>query len=403
MSELYAGSPAAPLVAEGARLAAGQVGLVAARPGTGKTALLVHLALEALLRGRAVLHVSLLDTVDHARAHYDEVMRAIGDRTRVPDAHVRVERHRMIHSFHGRAFDVAAVKRNLQVLVDAAQFLPELLVVDGFDGWPSVSAHLPELAALASERQLVVWVSVRAPDPAPPEIVERAARLVRLEPAGSLVRLVAQTAGGSTELLLDPGSMLVAGQSAPDAPVRTSAQECTLYSGGAFGAEVAFGEAAERAGVHEVNFTFEGHLQIRSRGRYELSPRELAMGDVSLTYVSKRLHRTYSDRGGLIRSVLQTLWHMVSRSQQVFVVGAIQEDGTVVGGTGWSVELARIWHRELWVYDQTRRDWFRWDGATWVAGVPLITATHVCGTGTRYLTDDGKAAIEGLFQRSFEG
>ncbi|MCA9493881.1 MAG: AAA family ATPase [Myxococcales bacterium] len=403
MSELYAGSPVAPLVADGARLAVGQVGVIVARPGTGKTTLLVHVALEALLRGRSVLHVSLLDTVDHARAHYDEVMRAIGDRCRVPDATVRVERHRMIHSFHGRPFDVSAVKRNLQVLVDAAQFLPELLVVDGLDGWSAVSAHLPALAALATERQLAVWVSVRSPDPAPPEVAERATRLVRLEPAGALVKLLAQGPGGSTELLLDAGSLMVAGQTAPEAPVRASAQECTLYSGGAFGAEVAFGESAERAGVHEVNFTFDGHLQIRSRGRYELSPRELAMGDVSLSYVSKRLNRTYSDRGGLIRSVLQTLWHMVSRSQQVFVVGAIQEDGTVVGGTGWSVELARIWHRELWVYDQQRRDWFRWDGSTWAAGTPVITATHVCGTGTRYLTDDGKAAIEALFQRSFAG
>jgi hypothetical protein len=237
-------------------------------------------------------------------------------------------------------------------------------------------------------------------------VTAAARRVLQLEPSGTRVRLVAAPvlAGDAlVDLVLDPGSLLVQGvDQGPPEPARLiGASECTMYSGGAFGAEVSFGEAAALHGVHEVNFTFEGHLQVRARGRYELSPKELAMGDVSLAYVSKRLNRSYSDRGGVIRGVLQTLWHMVSRSQQVFVVGTIQEDGTVVGGTGWSVELARTWQRELWVYDQPRRAWFRWDGAAWVPGTPTITAAHVCGTGTRYLDEHGRFAIAELFARSF--
>jgi hypothetical protein len=127
------------------------------------------------------------------------------------------------------------------------------------------------------------------------------------------------------------------------------------------------------------------------------------MGDVSLTYVSRRLQRSYNDGGGLIRGVLQTIWHMVSRSQQVFVIGEIQEDGTVRGGTGWSVELARMWNRELWVFDQAREGWYRWDGHAFTAGRPEITAPHICGTGTRKVTDAGRRAIEVLFQDSFAG
>ena len=93
---------------------------------------------------------------------------------------------------------------------------------------------------------------------------------------------------------------------------------------------------------------------------------------------------------------MQTLWHMVSRSQQVFVVGEIQTDGTVVGGTGWSVELARMWDKELWVYDQVQCGWFRWNQRSWEKGTPVISSSHHCGTGTRYLTDDGRAATENL-------
>ena len=41
-------------------------------------------------------------------------------------------------------------------------------------------------------------------------------------------------------------------------------EDCILFSGAAQGAEAAFGEAAERYGIEEVNFTFEGHSDART-------------------------------------------------------------------------------------------------------------------------------------------
>ena len=69
--------------------------------------------------------------------------------------------------------------------------------------------------------------------------------------------------------------------------------------------------------------------------------------------------------------------------------------------TGWSVELAKMWNKNLWVYDQEQTAWFRWDGEAWLPGTPVIESIHFTGTGTRYLTDDGKEAIRNLFERSF--
>ena len=143
------------------------------------------------------------------------------------------------------------------------------------------------------------------------------------------------------------------------------------------------------------------HDPIRSRGRSPLSDRELAAGDVSLKYVSRRLNRQW-DGDENVRRVLQLLWQVVSHADQVFVVGSIREDGTVVGGTGWSVELARRWHKEVWVFDQANNGWHTWDGKQWIAGTPSIRATRIAGTGTRHLSEEGRAAIEALFSRSFD-
>ena len=60
------------------------------------------------------------------------------------------------------------------------------------------------------------------------------------------------------------------------------------------GAEAEFGACAERHGIEEVNFTFEGHNIARRRGGVRvLNHEELQHGDVSLEYVSRLMHRRY--------------------------------------------------------------------------------------------------------------
>ena len=178
-------------------------------------------------------------------------------------------------------------------------------------------------------------------------------------------------------------------------------EDCILFSGAAQGAEAAFGEAAERYGIDEVNFTFEGHSDARTRGIRVLTSEELKHGDVSLTYVSKLMHRRYPDTP-LFRKVLQSIWHQVNNGQEIFVVGKIQPDETVIGGTGVSAEYAKFFNKPLYVFDQDRDGWFQWTGEAWQAGQdPVITHPHFTGTGTRFLRDNGRAAVDGLFERTF--
>jgi hypothetical protein len=180
--------------------------------------------------------------------------------------------------------------------------------------------------------------------------------------------------------------------------------DCILFSGGAPGAEAAFGACAERHGVEEVNFTFDGHKIERHRGVRVLNHEELLMGDVSLEYVSRLMHRRYTE-GPTLRKVLQTLWYQVNNGQEIYVIGSILEDGTVKGGTGWGAEFAKLCNKPLAVFDQDTDAWFHWTGTGWelldASTVPVISHPHFTGTGTRTLRENGRRAIEGLFRRSF--
>src|SRR3954470_11145843 len=93
-----------------------------------------------------------------------------------------------------------------------------------------------------------------------------------------------------------------------------------LFSGAARGAESEFGACAERHGIEEVNFTFDGHTDARTRGIRVLNHEELQAGDVSLEYVSRLMNRRYTDSPAL-RKALQTIWYRVKHAHELSAVG----------------------------------------------------------------------------------
>jgi hypothetical protein len=178
----------------------------------------------------------------------------------------------------------------------------------------------------------------------------------------------------------------------------------TLYSGGAAGSETAFGAAAESHGLAEVTFSFDGHKPERLRGLRILSAEDLALRDVSVQYVTKLMGRSYpshTDEGNF-RALIQSICWQVISGQEVFVVGEILPDLTVRGGTGWGAEFAKLCDKPLFVFDQQRLGWFRWEPGQWSpARYPFISKARFTGTGTRDLTEAGQQAISDLFARSF--
>lgn len=177
-----------------------------------------------------------------------------------------------------------------------------------------------------------------------------------------------------------------------------------LFSGGAKGAETEFGVNAERFGIEEVNFTFEGHSIVRQRGLRFLNHEELKKGDVSLAYLSRLMNRRFTE-SPTMRKILQSIWYQINSGQEIFVIGEILADHTVKGGTGWGAEFAKLCNKPLYVFDQNRDAWFRWNETSWVecgkSEAPVIANHHFAGMGTRFLTESGRKAVAELYERTF--
>ena len=409
-------------------LGKGNLGLVMARAGVGKTACLVQLALDDLLRERPVLHVSLDQTVEHVLSWYDALFDDLVLMTEMEDAEVArqlVQKHRMIASFVDHDLWPDRLEKTVEMFSKHIAFKPAAILVDGYP-WTthSQSENAAMIGAFKAYAKLLgaeLWMSAQthrratgehptrlvAPYSAYEELIDVA---LFLEPHGSnvAVRLLKDHGDAEppeTHLTLHPDTMRLLDSNSTTLqrmrPVKVPNSAHTVLSGGARGAEAEFGACAEEWGLTELNFSFDGRDPERSRGLVNLTEEELAQGAVSQVYIQAKMHRQYPDTP-FFRRMLQTIWHQVSTAGEVFCVGAVQADGTVRGGTGWAVELARQWHKPVYVFDQEKGGWVCWKETAWeTATDPVIAERRFCGTGTRSLNAAGKQAIRELFTRSF--
>src|SRR5213594_2634972 len=140
----------------------GNIGVVVARHGIGKTAFLVGIALDDAIRGRKVLHVSLDKTVDHMREFYDEIFMDLAHSAGLEDlatARLEMERHRMIHTYAGGTFTADKLRHSVQFLKEVAHFDPACLILQGFAFGKATLADIEALRQLAAEFKVELWMS----------------------------------------------------------------------------------------------------------------------------------------------------------------------------------------------------------------------------------------------------
>ena len=376
-----------------------QLGFVCSGVGTGKSLLLCHVGIHTLLQEQKVLHISLHSPQQRVREQYNTLSIAMLQQSNVAPGHLQqeilhtIEKHRLVHAYLQHNCTVEIIEEKIQNFIDLLEFHPTVVLVDDFfHTKSSISIDMiDQLQAVATKFHIRLWMSIPQTHtqlPTAQDIV-----YISIENATQLT-----CSTNPTTLTVQAHNLLCVSEQANI--THLVAAQCTMFSGGAMGAEALFGEIASQFGLREINFAYAGQQLKRIENVVVLTPQELATGSTSLAYVSKVLRRDW-ERNLQLRSVLQVLWHIVSHAEQLFIIGIIQPDNTVHGGTGWSVELAKRWQKPVWVYDQDMEKWMTWDGSQWIPDIPVINKKNIAGSGTRFVTQAARVAIIELFTRSF--
>ena len=143
-------------------LGGGNIGVMVARTGVGKTAFLVGVAVDNLLRGRKVLHVAIDQSVEKVREYYDEIFLDLAHASRLEDfgrERLEMERNRNIHTFLGKTFSLEKLREAVAFLRDHMHFAPVAMILDGYDFSKAAITDLLALRRLAGEIGAEVWMS----------------------------------------------------------------------------------------------------------------------------------------------------------------------------------------------------------------------------------------------------
>ena len=204
----------------------GGFGAILAHAGVGKTALLVQLALNAMLRNRNVLHISLLDPVGKVDLWYQELFHHLAKEAKVQQINQLWETilpHRFILTFKVEGFSVPRLEERLTDLMTQGIFLPQMIIMDGLRFDESGRQPICDLKALAVKHGMRIWFTVHThrheqpgPDGLPVQllhVVDLFDVALELRPKGSEIHIKSlkgsPTTADDLPLLLDPSTMLI--------------------------------------------------------------------------------------------------------------------------------------------------------------------------------------------------
>jgi len=146
-------------------LGKGNIGVVTSRKGVGKTAFLIGVALDDVMRDRQVLHVTLDHPVERIAGFYDEIFAELVRTTHLDDVaetRLAVERNRHILSYRGGGFDTGRIGNSMRFLAEHAAFKPDALIFDGYPEFETVTeTEIAALKKLAQDFQVELWITAQ--------------------------------------------------------------------------------------------------------------------------------------------------------------------------------------------------------------------------------------------------
>ncbi len=143
-------------------LGRGNLGVLMARAGVGKTACLIHIAFDKLYRREKLVHISLEDTPEKVTSYYNVIFLDLVKALDIKDEsenRMLLERNRMILAFMNRSFDIDRLRQNLRNLIENIAFTPDSLIVDGLNFENSDRELFEGFKEVAAEFQVEIWFS----------------------------------------------------------------------------------------------------------------------------------------------------------------------------------------------------------------------------------------------------
>ncbi|MCL2879267.1 MAG: hypothetical protein FWF29_03395 [Treponema sp.] len=148
-------------------LTAGEIGVIASQNGLGKTSVLVQLALDKLIQGKKVIHVSFTQHTHYVLAWYENIFNEfVGQKNmeNLGELQNSLIKNRVLMNFNQDGISKDQILKSLRALIVDGGFGAESVIVDGFDFTRTDHGNLANVRAFANELGISVWYSCSVAD-----------------------------------------------------------------------------------------------------------------------------------------------------------------------------------------------------------------------------------------------
>jgi len=148
-------------------LGPGEMGLIASPSGIGKTSVLVQIALDKLLQGKKVIHISFTQHTDYVLTWYENIFDEFIKKKNLEneqDVKDDIVRNRVLMKLTQGGISGEQILKSIKALIKDGGFNAEALIVDGFDFSASGESQLAAVKSFAEEMGISIWYSCTVKD-----------------------------------------------------------------------------------------------------------------------------------------------------------------------------------------------------------------------------------------------
>lgn len=143
-------------------LGRGNLGVLIARAGVGKTACLIHIAFDKLFRREKLVHISLEDGPEKVTSYYNVIFYDLVKALDMKDEYENrmiLERNRMILAYLNKSFEIKCLRENLKNLIEHIDFAPDTIIIDGLNFEKTDREIFEGIKNVAEEFHVEIWFS----------------------------------------------------------------------------------------------------------------------------------------------------------------------------------------------------------------------------------------------------
>ncbi|MFO7890284.1 MAG: AAA family ATPase [bacterium] len=140
----------------------GNLGVFTGRKGVGKTACLVHLAVDKLLSEKKVLHISFSEDPHHIEKWYEQTFKEIAKAYKLDNVlhnHDQIISNRLIMNYKPDYNNLKKTIKSINNFLKDADFYPDIIIIDGFSFENASEKNFTLWKEFAKDLKIPLWFS----------------------------------------------------------------------------------------------------------------------------------------------------------------------------------------------------------------------------------------------------